>query len=83
MDTWRYVFAYSETFLITGSHLTFRWMFDCCRVPGLEGCDWSVSHAKRGETGNSGHVVVLRRGRFWKIDIARDGELLGTADLER
>ncbi|OBZ74241.1 Carnitine O-acetyltransferase, mitochondrial [Grifola frondosa] len=41
---------------------TWRWMFDCCRVPG-EGVDWSVSHAKQADRGDSGHVVVLRRGR--------------------
>lgn len=58
-------------------------MFDCSRVPGIEGCDYSVSHAKPGETGDSGHVVVIRQGRLWKIDIAQDGKLISTADLER
>lgn len=58
-------------------------MFDCSRVPGVDGCDWSVSHAKQGDTGNSGHVVVMRQGRFWKVDLALEGKLIGTAELER
>lgn len=62
---------------------TIRWMFDCSRVPGIDGCDYSVSHAKVGDTGISGHVVVMRQGRFWKVDIARDGKLIGTSELER
>ncbi|TDL15650.1 acyltransferase ChoActase/COT/CPT [Rickenella mellea] len=62
---------------------TYRWLFDCCRIPGLDGLDWSVSHAKEGDKGDSGHVVAIRRGRVWKIDIAKDGKLLSTDDLER
>ncbi|TDL30189.1 carnitine acetyl transferase [Rickenella mellea] len=61
----------------------YRWMFDCCRIPGLEGLDWSVSHAKEEDKGDAGHVVAIRRGRIWKVEIAKDGKLLGTADLER
>jgi carnitine O-acetyltransferase len=55
-------------------------MFDACRVPG-PGMDWSVSYAKPEDTGDAGHIVVLRRGRFWKLDIAKDGRLLGVDDL--
>ncbi|TRM69826.1 acyltransferase ChoActase/COT/CPT [Schizophyllum amplum] len=61
---------------------TFRWMFDCCRVPG-HGIDWSVSHAKAGDTGNSGHIIVTRNNRFWKVPAAQDGHILSTEDFER
>ncbi|KAH8116536.1 carnitine acetyl transferase [Phellopilus nigrolimitatus] len=62
---------------------TYRWMFDCCRVPGSAGLDWAVSYAKEGEQGNAGHVIVLRKNRVWKVDAAKDGTLLSTADLEK
>jgi len=62
---------------------TYRWMFDCCRVPGSSGLDWAVSYAKEGENGASGHVVVLRKNRAWKIDIGDDTHILSTGDLER
>ena len=55
-----------------------RWTFDCARVPGTEGLDWSVSHATSGD----GHVVVLRNGHFWRLDVAQDGHILSTAELE-
>lgn len=57
-------------------------MFDCCRIPGPE-ADWSVSHAKEGDKGDSGHVVVLRRGRVWKLDPWHDGQLLSLEELKR
>ncbi len=62
---------------------TWRWMFDCCRIPGQEGLDWSVSYAKEGDDGRSGHVVVLRKGRVWKIDAWQNGRLLSLAELEK
>ncbi|KAG8791441.1 Carnitine O-acetyltransferase mitochondrial [Ceratobasidium sp. 428] len=63
---------------------TWRWMFDCCRVPATDGKDFSVSFAKAGDTGDSGHIVVIRNGRLWKVDAAAPGGgLLGTDDLER
>ena len=58
---------------------TYRWMFDCCRVPGLEGADWSVTHAKE----TPGHILVIRRGRFWRVDAWQDGNLLSVADIEK
>lgn len=58
-------------------------MFDCCRVPNNKGDDWAISYAKEGDQGNSGHVIVLRKGRVWKVDIARDGALISTRDLEK
>ncbi|KAF9785036.1 acyltransferase ChoActase/COT/CPT [Thelephora terrestris] len=62
---------------------TWRWMFDCCRIPGTDGKDWSVSYAKEGDTGDTGHVVLIRKGRFWRLDPFKDGKLLSSQDLER
>ncbi|PSR72459.1 hypothetical protein PHLCEN_2v11673 [Hermanssonia centrifuga] len=62
---------------------TWRWMFDCCRIPGLGGLDWSVTYAKPGDEGTSGHVVVLRKGRFWKLEPWIDGRLLSVPELEK
>ncbi|TBU36809.1 carnitine acetyl transferase [Dichomitus squalens] len=60
---------------------TWRWMFDCCRIPGA-GLDWAVSHAKEGDNGRSGHVVVLHRGRVWKLEPWQDGKLLSLDELQ-
>ena len=60
-----------------------RWMFDCCRVPGTGGKDWSVTYAQEGDTGDSGHVVLIRKGRFWRLDPFKGGQLLSSQDLER
>ncbi|KAH9951059.1 carnitine acetyl transferase [Amylocystis lapponica] len=60
---------------------TWRWMFDCCRVPGPE-IDWSVSHAQEGERGDTGHVVVMRRGRVWRLDPWHNGQLLSLSALQ-
>jgi len=57
-------------------------MFDCCRVPG-EGLDWSVSHAKEGDLGDSGHIVALRKNRLWKIDVTQSGRILSTQEIEK
>jgi carnitine O-acetyltransferase len=62
---------------------TWRWMFDACRIPGAQGLDWSVSAAKAGDTGDFGHIIVLRQGRFWKVDISNGDQLLGSKDLQR
>ncbi|KAF5377779.1 hypothetical protein D9757_008057 [Collybiopsis confluens] len=61
---------------------TYRWMFDCCRIPGTDGLDWSKSFAVEGDTGDSGHIIVIRRNRIWKIDAAVNGRLLSTDELE-
>ena len=58
-------------------------MFDCCRVPGIGGKDWSVTYAQAGDTGDSGHVVLIRKGRFWRLDPFKDGKLLSSQDMER
>lgn len=60
---------------------TYRWMFDCCRVPG-QPADWSVSYAREGDRGDSGHVIVLRRGRVWKIEPWHNGRLLDVDELQ-
>ncbi|CCM01355.1 uncharacterized protein FIBRA_03405 [Fibroporia radiculosa] len=59
---------------------TYRWMFDCCRVPG-QPADWSVTYSNAGDRGDSGHVVVLRRGRAWKLEPWQEGSLLSVSEL--
>lgn len=61
---------------------TWRWMFDCCRVPSPQS-DWSVTYAKEGDLGDSGHIVVFRKGQPWRVDVAPYGQLLSTEDLHR
>lgn len=58
-------------------------MFDCARVPGIDGKDWSVTYAKEGDLGDDGTVVFLRKGRVWKVNASQNGTLLSTAELER
>lgn len=60
-----------------------RWMFDCCRIPGPEGLDWSVSHAKEGDLGDWTHIVVFWKNRAWKVDVALAGRILGTQEIEQ
>ena len=55
---------------------------DCCRLPG-EGFDWSVSYSKPGDLGNSGHIVVIRKNRPWRIDIAPEGRILSTEEIQK
>ncbi|KAJ6581882.1 carnitine acetyl transferase [Mycena capillaripes] len=62
---------------------TYRWMFDCCRVPGPEGLDWSVTYAKPGDTGDSGHIIVFRNNRPWKVQTTQDGRILSIRELEK
>ncbi|KAK7025038.1 carnitine acetyl transferase [Favolaschia claudopus] len=62
---------------------TYRWMFDCCRVPGPEGLDWSVTYAQPGDVGDSGHIIVFRNNRPWKVQTAVDGRLLSAAELQK
>lgn len=58
-------------------------MFDCCRVPGPEGLDWSVSYAKAGDLGESGHIIVLRRNRVWKVEMTLNKRILSTQEIEQ
>lgn len=58
-------------------------MFDCSRVPGPEGVDWSVSYAKEGDIGESGHIVVFRKGRVWKLEPWQNGHLLSVEEIEK
>lgn len=60
---------------------TWRWMFDACRVPDKPS-DWAVTYAKGDDNGISGHIIALRRGRFWKIPAVVDGRLISTWELE-
>ncbi|KAF8159566.1 carnitine acetyl transferase [Crassisporium funariophilum] len=61
---------------------TYRWMFDCCRVPH-EGLDWSISYAKAGDMGDSTHIIVIRNNRMWKVDVTQNGRILSTQDIEK
>jgi hypothetical protein len=63
-------------------NLISSWMFDCCRIPGSGGKDWSVTFAKEGDLGDSGHIVVFRKNRPWKVEVARNGELLSSQNIE-
>jgi len=56
-------------------------MFDSARAPGTEGLDWSVSHAKVGDSRRDGHIVILRNGHL-RFNVAQDGHILSTAELE-
>lgn len=58
-------------------------MFDACRVPGLDGKDFSITYAKEGDTGESGSVAFIRNSRVWKVDATVDGRLLSTAEWEK
>ncbi|KAJ7117643.1 acyltransferase ChoActase/COT/CPT [Mycena epipterygia] len=62
---------------------TYRWMFDCCRVPGPEGLDWSVTYANAADTGDeSAHIVVFRNNRVWKVQTAVDGRILSLGEIQ-
>lgn len=58
------------------------WMFDCCRVPG-EGFDWSVSYSNPGDMGNSGHIVVIRKNRLWRVEVTHEGRILSTEEIQK
>lgn len=58
-------------------------MFDCCRIPGQEKLDWSLSYAKPGDDGSSGHIVVFRKGRVYKLDPWQNGRLLSVSEIEQ
>ncbi|KZP02080.1 CoA-dependent acyltransferase, partial [Athelia psychrophila] len=55
---------------------SFRWMFDCSRVPGPSGIDWSITHAASASHENP-HIVVFRGNVPWKVQAS------SFADLER
>lgn len=42
-----------------------------------------MTYATQGDTGDSGHVILIRKGRFWRLDPFKDGKLLSSRDLER
>lgn len=57
-------------------------MFDCCRIPGLHGLDWSASHAGFG-VDELGHIILVRRNRFWKLKGIINGRILSMTELEK
>ena len=57
-------------------------MVDCCRVPGPQQLDWGLSYANNMQE-NSGHVIVIRKNRTWKLDVFVDGRLLSLDELEQ
>lgn len=61
---------------------TYRWMFDCCRIPGLHGLDWSVSHTG-SKADDLGHIIIVRRNRFWKLKGIINGRILSMTELEK
>lgn len=73
----------SVLYILSADISLIRWMFDCSRVPGIDGKDFSLTAAKPGDTGDSGTVVFLRKGRVWKVDATVDGRLLSTQELEK
>ncbi len=58
-------------------------MFNCTRVPGTEGLDWSVLHTNVGDTHGDGYVVVLRNGHFWRLDAAQMATFSARPNLRR
>lgn len=61
---------------------TYRWMFDCCRIPGLEGLDWSISHTG-ANADELGHIIIVRKNRFWKLKGIVNGRILSMSELEK
>ncbi|KAJ7210553.1 acyltransferase ChoActase/COT/CPT, partial [Mycena pura] len=61
---------------------TYRWMFDCCRVPG-PGLDWSVTYARPDDTGDSGHIIVFRNNRPWKVPTTLNGRILSVREITK
>ncbi|KAF9240718.1 acyltransferase ChoActase/COT/CPT [Melanogaster broomeanus] len=63
---------------------TYRWMFDCCRVPGPQGVDWSISYAGSPKPeADLGHIIAVRKNRFWKVKTEVDGKVVGMDVLIR
>ncbi|KAJ7231911.1 hypothetical protein B0H12DRAFT_1146150, partial [Mycena haematopus] len=62
---------------------TYRWMFDCCRVPGPEGLDWSVTYAKPGDIGDSGHIIVFCNNRPWKVEATLGGQICSVRHFQQ
>lgn len=82
MDTYRCALSITCRYLRT-AHTRLRWMFDCCRIPGPQGLDWSISYGKENDLGDSGHLIVFRNNRVWKVDATDGGRILSTAEFER
>ncbi|TFL05165.1 carnitine acetyl transferase [Pterulicium gracile] len=60
---------------------TYRWMFDCSRVPGPQGVDWAVTYTE--EKAQNSHIIVFRNNRPWIVETLREGRILSTEEIER
>ena len=59
-------------------------MFDSCRIPGAQGMDWLVSYAGSPNPDDDlGHVIVIRKNRFWKLKAQVGDTVVGMGDLIR
>ena len=55
----------------------YEWMFNCCRIPGQPSDSVRKFSSRRCK-----HIVVLRRGRVFKVMHELDGRTLNTRELE-
>ncbi|KAN0097062.1 Acyltransferase ChoActase/COT/CPT [Tylopilus felleus] len=63
---------------------SYRFMFDSCRIPGAQGIDWLVSYAGSPNPDDDlGHVIVIRKNRFWKVKAQVGDTVVGMGDLIR
>ncbi|KAG7094019.1 hypothetical protein E1B28_007643 [Marasmius oreades] len=63
---------------------TYRWMFDCVRIPGANGLDYSISYADAADNGtHNSHIIAFRRNRPWKVYTTKDGRILSLYEIER
>ncbi|KAN0097060.1 Acyltransferase ChoActase/COT/CPT [Tylopilus felleus] len=63
---------------------SYRFMFDSCRIPGAQGTDWLVSYAGSPNPDHDlGHVIVIRKNRFWKVKAQVGDTVVGMGDLIR
>lgn len=62
---------------------SWRWMFDCCRIPSDEPADYSVSYASSNSL-EGVNVVVVYKKRFWSIHVQdKSGKILSPDALEK
>jgi carnitine O-acetyltransferase len=63
---------------------SWRWMFDCCRVPSSSPADYGVSYTSSNHT-EGVNVVVVHKNRFWSIDVQdkATGSILPPESLEK
>lgn len=56
-------------------------MFDCSRLPGMQNTDWSTAYVHGGKHGDMGHIIVMRCGGVWKVDMCHENRILTTGEL--